>query len=262
MTIRGAVVDVDGTLVTGDEPIPGAREGFAALADAGVARLLFSNNPTAAPPAYRDRLRAAGFDVAGDEVVTAGTTTVAYLREHHADDALFVVGEAGLRAQLADAGLAIVEDPDAAGVVVASIDREFDYDRLREALWALSDRDVALVGTDPDMVIPAGDRPVPGSGAVINAVAGVAGRDPDAVLGKPSPTARRIVRDRLDHPPEACLAVGDRLDTDVALGERAGMTTALVLTGVTDAADVAAADVTPDYVLDSLADVDEVLAAC
>lgn len=261
MSIRGAVVDVDGTLLRGDEPLPGARAGFDALRDAVVSRLLFSNNPTKAPPAYRDRLRAAGFDVDADEVVTSGTTTVAYLRNHHPDDRLFVVGEAGLRTQLSEAGLELVADPDAAEVVVASIDREFTYDRLREALWALSDGDVALVGTDPDMVVPAPERPVPGSGAVINAVAGVAGRDPDAVLGKPSPAARRLVRDRLDLPPESCLVVGDRLDTDVALGERAGMTTALVLTGVTDAADVAAADVTPDHVLDTLADVDEVLAA-
>jgi 4-nitrophenyl phosphatase len=260
MTIRGAVVDVDGTLVRGDDPIPGSRAGLAALRDAGARPLFVSNNPTRAPAAYRDRLRDAGIDATAADVVTAGTTTVAYLREHHPDDRLFVVGESGLRTQLSGAGLDLVDDPDAAEVVVASIDREFTYERLRDALWALSDDDVAFVGTDPDAVIPASERPVPGSGAVIGAVAAAAGRDPDAVLGKPSPTARRIVRERLDVPPESCLVVGDRLDTDIALGARAGMTTALVLSGVTDAGDVADADVTPDYVLDSLEDVDRVLA--
>ncbi|MFB6302312.1 MAG: HAD-IIA family hydrolase [Haloferacaceae archaeon] len=260
MTIRGAVLDVDGTLLRGDEPLPGVRTGLAALRDAGATPLFFSNNPTKAPPAYRERLRTAGIDPGDGEVITSGTTTVAYLREHHSDDRLFVVGESGLRTQLSAADLELVADPDAAEVVVASIDREFTYDHLRDALWALSDDDVAFVGTDPDVVIPASERPVPGSGAVINAVAAVAEREPDAVLGKPSPTARRIVRQRLDLPPEHCLVVGDRLDTDVALGERAGMTTALVLTGVTDESDLVDAEVSPDYVLDSLADVGDVLA--
>ncbi|MFB6303808.1 MAG: HAD-IIA family hydrolase [Haloferacaceae archaeon] len=259
MSIRGAVLDVDGTVVRGDEPLPGAREGLAALDDAGVSRLFVSNNPTKPPAAYSDRLRTAGFDVEPREVVTSGTTTVAYLRDHHPDDRLFLVGERGLRSQLEAAGLSVTDDPAAADVVVASIDREFTYDRLREALRAVADRDVALVGTDPDAVIPAADTDLPGSGAIVRAVAAVAERDPDAVLGKPSPTARRIVRERLDLPPESCLVVGDRLDTDVALGERAGMRTALVLTGVTDESDLADADVTPDHVFDTLADVADLL---
>ncbi|MFB6080221.1 MAG: HAD-IIA family hydrolase [Haloferacaceae archaeon] len=259
MTIRGAVVDVDGTLLRGDDPIPGARAGLTALREAGASCLFVSNNPTKAPAAYRDRLRAAGFEATAEEVVTSGTTTVAYLREHHPDARLFVIGEAGLRTQLSEADFPLVAEPSTAEVVVASIDREFTYDRLREALWALSDEEVAFVGTDPDAVIPGGEGRMPGSGAIIAAVAGVAGRDPDAVLGKPSPTARRLVRDRLDCPPEACLVVGDRLDTDVALGERAGMTTVLVRTGVTDGADLAASTFSPDHVLDSLADLDAVL---
>ncbi|MFB6157557.1 MAG: HAD-IIA family hydrolase [Haloferacaceae archaeon] len=259
MSIHGAVIDVDGTVVRGTDPLPGAREGLAALDDAGVARLFVSNNPTKAPPAYSDRLRTAGFDVAPEKVITSGTTTVAYLRERHPDGRVFLVGERGLRSQLTAAGLAVTDDPEAADVVVASIDREFTYDRLSEALRALDGDDVALVGTDPDAVIPAPDRDVPGSGAILGAVAAVAERDPDAVLGKPSPTARRLVAERLDPPPESCLVVGDRLDTDITLGERAGMETALVLTGVTDEGDLADAEHVPDHVFDTLAGVRDLL---
>jgi len=259
MTYRGVVLDVDGTVVRGDEPIPGAAEGLDRLADAGLRRLFVSNNPTKRPPAYADRLRRAGFDASPDEIVTAGTITTDYLADRHADDALFVVGEAALVEQLADAGLTVVANETRADAVVISIDRSFDYDRLCAVLRACSDEDVTLVGTDPDMVIPAAEGDVPGSGAIINAVAGVVGRDPDVVLGKPSAPARRIVRDRLGLPPGDCLVVGDRLDTDVALGERAGMTTALVRTGVTDDRDLARSDVTPDHVLDSLADVGAIL---
>jgi len=259
MTYRGVVLDVDGTVVRGDEPIPGAAEGLDRLGRAGLRRLFVSNNPTKRPPAYAERLRRAGFDAHPDEIVTAGTITTDYLADHHADDALFVVGEDALVEQLHDADLTVVTDGSRADTVVVSIDRSFDYDRLSAALRACDDESVTIVGTDPDMVIPAAEGNLPGSGAIINAVAGVVGRDPDVMLGKPSEPAQRIVRDRLGFPPADCLVVGDRLDTDIALGERAGMTTVLVRTGVTDDRDLARSDVRPDYVFDSLADVRSIL---
>ena len=258
MELSGAVLDVDGTVVRGDDPIPGAPAGYRRLREAGVETLLVSNNPTKAPPAYVDRLGAAGYEVDADRVFTAGSVTTRYLREHHPDADLLCLAERGLLDQFADAGLSTTDDVDAADALVASIDREFDYEDLCTALWTL-ERGVPFIGTDPDVVIPAPERDVPGSGAVINAVAGVAERDPDAVLGKPSDTAIEMVRERLAAPPEECLVVGDRLDTDIALGERAGMTTVLVRSGVTDDGDLAASDITPDYVLDHLGEIDRVV---
>jgi 4-nitrophenyl phosphatase len=259
MSVRGVVLDVDGTVLRGDRLLPGADRGLAAVADAGLRRLFVSNNPTKAPPAYADRLRRAGVDAGEGEVVTAGTVTAAYLREEHAGADVFVVGEAGLLELLDPVPVTVVADPAAADVVVVSIDREFDYDDMTDAMAALRGTDVTFIGTDPDVVIPAADRDVPGSGAVVNAVAGVAGRDPEAVLGKPHPAAQRIVRERIGLPPGDCLIVGDRLDTDVEFGRRAGMTTVLVRTGVTGEAELAAADPRPDHVIDSLGDLGDLL---
>ena len=258
MEFSGAVLDVDGTVVRGDDPIPGAPAGYRQLREAGTETLFVSNNPTKAPPAYVDRLGAAGYDADADQVFTAGAVTTRYLRKHHAADELLCIGESGLLDQFAAAGLATTEDVDEADALVASIDREFGYEDLCTALWAL-ERGIPFIGTDPDIVIPAPDRDVPGSGAVISAIAGVAEREPDAVLGKPSDTAVEMVRERLPYPAGECLVVGDRLDTDIALGERAGMATALVLSGVTDEAAVAEADVSPDYVLDDLGDIGQIL---
>jgi 4-nitrophenyl phosphatase len=260
MTLRGVVLDVDGTVVRGDTPIPGARDGLDAVAGAGLRRLFVSNNPTKPPVAYESRLARAGFDVTADEVITAGTVTTAYLDDHHAGDDIFVIGESGLVELLSEAGLSLVDDVEVADAVVVSIDRNFSYDHLSTALLGLSDDSVAFVGTDPDMVIPAAERDVPGSGAVIHAVAGVTGRDPDIVLGKPSAYARDMVLERLGVPASECLVVGDRLDTDIALGARSGMTTALVRTGVTDDAALRGSEFEPDYVLDSLAELERVLA--
>ncbi|MDB2243626.1 HAD-IIA family hydrolase [Halorubrum ezzemoulense] len=258
MDFSGAVLDVDGTVVRGDDPIPGAPAGYRRLREAGVETLFVSNNPTKTPRAYVDRLGGAGYDIDADRVFTAGSVTTRYLREHHRDDDLLCIADPGLLDQFAEAGLSTTDDVDAADALVASIDREFDYEDLCTALWAL-ERDIPFIGTDPDVVIPAPERDVPGSGAVINAIAGVAERDPDAVLGKPSDTAIEMVRERLPHPAKECLVVGDRLDTDIALGERAGMTTVLVRSGVTDDADLAASEIEPDHVLDHLGQIDRVV---
>ncbi|WP_418281870.1 HAD-IIA family hydrolase [Halorubrum sp. DTA98] len=258
MEFNGAVLDVDGTVARGNEPIPGAPVGYRRLREAGIDTLFVSNNPTKPPAAYVDRLGSAGYDVDVDQVFTAGTVTTEYLRETHADDDVLCLGAPGLIDQFADAGLSTTEDVDAADALVASIDRSFDYDDLCTALWAL-DRDIPFIGTDPDVVIPGPDRDEPGSGAVIGAVAAVAGREPDVVLGKPSDPAIELVRERLPYPPEECLVVGDRLNTDIELGVRAGMTTVLVRSGITDEATLAASDVEPDHVIDHLGQIDRVL---
>jgi len=258
MEFNGAVLDVDGTVVRGNDPIPGAPTGYRRLREAGIETLFVSNNPTKAPPAYVDRLGAAGYDVDVEQVFTAGAVTTRYLQEHHAGDTLLCIADSGVFDQLAAAGFTTTDDVDDADVLIASIDREFDYDDLCTALWAL-ERDIPFIGTDPDVVIPAAERDMPGSGAVINAIAGVAEREPDAVLGKPSDTAIEMIRERLPYPPEECLVVGDRLDTDIALGERAGMTTVLVRSGVTDEDALATSAISPDYILADLGEIDQVI---
>lgn len=254
---RGVVLDVDGTLVRGDEPIPGAIEAVDSLREHGLDVLLFSNNPTRTPADYADWLSGLGFAVGPEDVLTSGALTADYVAEQFPSEATFLVGEPGLREMLTARGVPLVSDPDAAAVVVASIDREFTYDRLRQALWALDG--AAFVATDPDRTIPAGERPVPGSGAIVAAVAEAANRDPDAMLGKPAETAADAVESRVAGCDAAVLVVGDRLDTDVLLGQRARATTALVLSGVTTRADAEKSDVTPDFVLDSVSDVDSIL---
>ena len=258
MEIAGAVLDVDGTLVRGDDPIAGAPAGVERLHEAGIETRFVSNNPTKPPAAYVDRLGAAGYDVSAENVITAGSVTTAYLNEHHADDTLYCIGESGLVDQFTDAGLTTTTDTDEADALVVSIDREFGYDDMAAAMWALK-RDIPFIGTDPDVVIPTPDRDQPGSGAVIRSIAAVTGREPDVVLGKPSQPAVEMVRARLGVPPASCLVVGDRLDTDIAFGERAGMTTVLVRSGIADEDAIAESESQPDHVVDHLGQIDRVL---
>ncbi|MFC6755623.1 HAD hydrolase-like protein [Halomicroarcula sp. GCM10025894] len=153
----------------------------------------------------------------------------------------------------------MVAEPGEADVLLASWTDEFHYEDMTDALRVL-DTGTVYLGTDPDPTFPGpGGDPVPGSGAILRAITGVTEREPDRVLGKPSEVAIEAALDRLRHDAEDILVVGDRLGTDILLGERAGMETALVMTGVTDDATLAASDVKPDHVLDSLADIDSIL---
>jgi 4-nitrophenyl phosphatase len=259
MGFSGAIIDLDGTVYRGSDLLAGAAGAVERFRAADLGLLFLSNNPTKTRAEYVARLDDMGISIDESEVLSAGTVTTAYLADHHAADDVFLVGSPGLEAQLTAADLRLTADPAAADVVVASWDRGFDYDDMRDALWAL-DEETAFVGSDPDRTVPAGNgRLTPGSGAIIHAIEGVTEREADVVLGKPSAETVHAANEALGVPPEECVLVGDRLDTDIAMGERAGMTTVLVLTGVTDRADLADAPVEPDHVCESLAAVPDLL---
>lgn len=252
---RAAVVDLDGTVLSGESLLPGAADGLRALRDR-VERILFvTNNPTRSPEAYAEHLRAMGVEATPDEILTSCDATIAYLRAHHADDALFAIAEESVTSQFENANLDLVDDATASDAVVVGYDRGFGYDDMTAAIRAFDAGATGFVGTDPDHTVPSPDGPVPGSGALVHAVSGVVDRDPDAILGKPSAETADIALDRLGVNPGACLMVGDRLNTDVAFGDAVGMTTVLVRTGIATDADLADSDVAPDYVLDGLRDI-------
>lgn len=259
MSYAGAVLDLDGTVYRGGALVPGARAGIERLRAAGCELLFFSNNPTRDGAEYAAHLQDFGIDVSPEAVLSAGVVTTEYLRREHPGDAVLLVGDPGLREQLAAADVAVTDDPVAADVLLASWTRDFHYEDMRTALAAV-DEDTTFLGTDPDRTWPAADgEPVPGSGAIIRAIAGVLDRDPDAVLGKPSPHALGAAEARLAVAPTECLIIGDRLDTDLAMGERAGMTTVLVLSGSAERSEVAQSHVDPDFVIDDLGDIGVVL---
>jgi 4-nitrophenyl phosphatase len=258
MDYRGAVVDLDGTVYRGETLIPGVPEAIEDLRDRGIALLFLTNNPTRTRESYAEHLGSMGLPVALDEVLSAGTVTTRYLTENHPMDQVFVIGSSGLREQFERAGIEMTDDPTLADVVVTSYDHRFDYEDLTEGLWALNHAET-FIGTDPDRVYPNDDgHPLPGSGAITNAVAGCADREPDAVLGKPAPETVEIVLETIDHAPEDWLIVGDQPATDIAFGERAGMTTVLVRSGLSEQ-DGETTDPQPDYVIDTLSEIESII---
>lgn len=261
MTYDGVILDLDGTVYRGDSLLPGAGAAIDAIRQRNASLCFFSNNPLHDGAEYVERLQGLGIDARDGEACSSLAVTCSYLRDRHEDDRVFLVGSDELRAHVADTSVELVAEPHAADVLLASWTDAFHYDDMVASLRAIDDETVFL-GTDPDRTFPdANGNVFPGSGAILHAIAGVVERDPDRVLGKPSSVAVDAALDRLGCAAADCLVVGDRLDTDIAMGAQAGMTTALVKTGVTDDARLAASDVSPDFVLDSLADIDQVFDA-
>ena len=259
MTVSGAIIDLDGTVYVGGSVVDGVPAGIEALRTAGLDLLFFSNNPVLDAEAYVQRLRNLGVDAREGETISSGEITAETLRERHADEPVLCIGSDGLREQLREVGLDLTDDPEECDVLVASWTAEFDYEDMRRAL-AAADDETPFYGTDPDRTFQSGeDQLLPGSGAVIGAVGSVLDREPDAIFGKPSAAARDRAVERLGVPADDCLIVGDRLDTDLEMGFRSGMTTVLVLSGVTDREQLADSGLDPDYVIDNLGAIDRVL---
>ena len=251
------LIDLEGCLWIGDEPTDRATDALAALREARKGIVFMTNDARRTPEEFVRKLWRLGFQASLAEVVTAGAAAQYTLAGRYDGGAAFVIGSKALVEHVAAAGLRIVNNTEFATradvVVVADHDR-FDYAELRTATQAVL-RGAALIGLTRDRTFPMPDGPWPGSGAVLAAIETACARTADEVVGKPEPGMYDAARDRLGE--GRTLAVGDRLDVDVAGGRRAGLDTALVLTGATEAADATAASEAPSggptFVADSLA---------
>jgi 4-nitrophenyl phosphatase len=256
-TLRGLLIDLDGVVYTGREPIAGAAKFLAEARRRGLKFLLVTNNSTTAPQLVAERLRGMHIDVEPHEILTSAQAAVAYVKLHAESSALLrIVGEAGLRQAAEEEGFRIVEDGDShADWVIAGLDRAFTYAKLTSATQDIM-RGARFVATNADALLPVeGGQVVPGAGTMVAAIQTATGVEP-VVLGKPEPGLFEHGLRRLGGlAADAVAMIGDRLDTDVVGGRRAGLRTVLVLSGVTTPAEAAAAAPPPDATLKDLASV-------
>jgi ribonucleotide monophosphatase NagD (HAD superfamily) len=166
---------------------------------------------------------------------------------------VYTIGEPPLWEALAAAGMRPAADPRETDLVLISLDRGLSYEKIHFAYHAAK-AGASVLATNPDLVCPVEGDEIVDAGATIAAMEALLQRPIDGVIGKPSPIMIERVADRIACEPGACLVVGDRLETDIAMGRAAGMATALVLTGVTDRESLERSGIRPDFVLDSIAD--------
>ncbi len=251
---RGFIFDLDGTVYRGERLLPGAKGVVSALREAGRQVCFLSNKPIASREDYAAKLTRLGVPTEVDEVINSSYVLARHLAREAPGARCFVIGEPPLVAELERAGLAPVDGPRVDYVVVA-FDRTFDYRKLDVALQAVKRHGARLIGTNPDRTCPTEDGEIPDAAGMIGAVEGVTGCRVDPIVGKPSPIMLRVALERLGLEARDCAVVGDRLETDIAMGKAAGLATILVLTGITPPGDPAIARWRPDHVLASLEEI-------
>jgi len=250
---RHFLLDLDGCLYVGDTPTERATEALAALREASKGIVFLTNDVGSSPEEIVRKLWRLGFQASLDEVMTAGAALQFMLADRPGGGAAYVIGSQAVVDHVAEAGLRIVNNTEfatRADIVVVADHERFDYGELRIATQAVL-RGAELIGLSRDRTFPMPDGMWPGSGAVLAAVETACRRKADAIAGKPEPAMYEAARDRLGE--GTILALGDRLDADVLGAKRAGLDTALVLTGATGRDQVDGATPSPTHVGDSLA---------
>jgi 4-nitrophenyl phosphatase len=223
------LLDLDGVIWLGNEPLRGSADAVARLRGAGERVLFVTNNSAFRVADQEAKLAAFGIAAAGD-VLTSAMAAAALL---DAGRRALVLGGAGIVEALEARAVEVVAGPPADAVVVG-FTRTFDYESLRVA----SDTARAgarLIGTNDDATYPTPEGPIPGGGALLAAVAVAAGVDPE-VAGKPHAPMVALARTAAGE--ELLTVVGDRPSTDGAFARALGARFALVLSGVTGAADL------------------------
>ena len=243
--------DLDGTVTLGDALLPTAGETITRLRAAGRRTLFLSNNPSRTAADYAARLTRLGLPTPAGDVVNSSLVMVDFLKRQMPGARLFVVGEASLCGELAAAGFELADEAAGVDAVIASFDRTFTYRKLQIAFDAIRGG-ARFFATNSDRYCPTPDGGQPDAAAMIAAIEAATNTQVEAVVGKPSPIMAEAALARLGLPPERCLMIGDRLETDVLFGLNVGMAAALTLTGATSEAEAAASSIRPTYMMRTL----------
>lgn len=248
----GFLIDLDGVVWVGREPVPGAAEALRALIEGGKRVVFVTNNPGKPAAAYAERLQGLGVEVDEERVVTAGEATARLAAERVGTGSrAFVIGAPAFHETVAAAGLEVLDAGEGreARAVIVSGHRDFNYEELLTATLALQ-AGAALFATSRDPTLPMPGGAWPGTGAVLAAIETATGATAE-IGGKPEPHLFEMARERIAGA-ERVAMVGDRVSSDVEGGRRAGLETILALSGATSREEAESAVPRPDHVIDDL----------
>ncbi len=244
------LTDMDGVLVHESAPIPGAAELLRQWRDDGRPFLVLTNNSIFTARDLSARLAASGLDVPEGSIWTSALATADFLHSQMPGGSAFVIGEAGLTTALHDAGFILTET--APDYVVVGETRNYSFEAITKAIRLINDG-ARFIATNPDATGPSTEGVLPATGAISALITKATGKDP-YVVGKPNPMMFRSALNRIGAHSESTAMIGDRMDTDIVAGIEAGLHTILVLTGISDQAEIERYPFRPDEIIGSVAD--------
>jgi NagD protein len=244
------LTDMDGVLVHENSPVPGAAELLQQWRAQDKPYLVLTNNSIFTPRDLSARLRASGLVVPEESIWTSALATADFLADQMPGGSAFVIGESGMTTALYEAGFVMTEN--APDYVVIGETRNYSFEAITKAIRLIVDGSRFIV-TNPDATGPSADGPMPATGAVAALISKATGKEP-YVVGKPNPMMFRSAMNKIGAHSENTGMIGDRMDTDIVAGIEAGLHTVLVLTGISDRAEVERYPFRPDEILESVAD--------
>ncbi len=249
-SIKAFIVDMDGVLYRGSQRLAGAVEFLSFLNESHIPFTLLTNNATRTPARVAEQLAQLGMSVDKEHIITSSLAAAAYLKKLRPDGArVFVIGEDGLRVPLSQAGFTLVDNGEA-DYVVLGMDRTLTYEKLKRATLLLR-AGKPFIATNPDTTYPTPEGLVPGAGSLIAALKASSGVSP-LIIGKPESASFLVALETMGAQASTTAVVGDRYDTDILGGQRAGLRTILVLTGVTTRSELDQSPSQPDWVFENL----------
>jgi len=250
---KGFIFDLDGTIYLGDQLIHGADIVLNELRKSGRKVAFVSNKPIARRAVYAEKLRNLGIPCEETEVINSSLVLAKHLSHSFPGAQVFPVAEQPVIDDLTEHGLQITDDPYKAAVVVVSWDRGFNYEKLQKAYVAACNG-AAFIGTNPDRTCPMPDGDLPDAACMIAAIEACTEQKVEPIVGKPSSIMVKETLDLINLAAEECVMVGDRMETDILMANRAGLLSILVLSGVTKRAGNHNKEIEPDAVADSVKD--------
>jgi NagD protein len=249
---KSYLLDMDGVLVRGSQPIPGAQQFIGKLIEHGRRFAILTNNPMYTPRDLQHRLKNVGLEVPDGCLFTSAMATAQFLHTQMPSGSAYAIGETGLTTALHDVGYVLTDrNPD---YVVLGETTNYSFEVISKAVRLIS-AGSRFIATNPDTSGPSEKGLEPACGAMAALVEAATGVKPYFV-GKPNPLMMRTALRFLDAHSEETVMVGDRMDTDVVAGMESGMSTILVLTGVTRQEEITRFPYRPTHVVASVADIE------
>ena len=251
-TVRGFLLDMDGTFYLSDRLLEGALRFIDLLREQKKEFLFLTNNSSKHRRQYAEKIARLGLPIPEELVLTSGEATALHLKKHHSGASLYVVGTPSLEEEFRQQGFRLVkQEPD---FLVLGFDTTLTYQKL----WMLCDfvrAGIPFIATHPDFNCPTESGWMPDVGAMIAFVKAATGREPDLVVGKPNRLIVDAAAAKMNLSINQLAMIGDRLYTDIALGQSSGILTVLVLSGETKIEDLTDSPFQPDYTFQNLAGV-------
>lgn len=242
--------DMDGTVYLGDHLLPGAKEIIAYLEHSGIRYYFLTNNSSRSRLDYVKKLADFGLHVPLEKIFSSGEATAAYLQKQHPGARVYLVGTPSLEGEFTEFGINLVEtEPD---VVVLGFDTTLTYEKIWN-LCSFVREGLPYIATHPDINCPTLDGVMPDIGSIMALVLASTGREPDVIVGKPHQPMVEVILAKTGLSAAEIVMVGDRLYTDIALGQ-SGLTTVLVLSGETKRQVLDGAKYQPDFIARDLED--------